>query len=239
MKKTKTARRVLFSLLGFLGCLLSARADLPRSISVLGTCAHETTPDRSRILLTVDVRKKTSGEAREGAAKIYEQIRSEVTALKLPEGEVTTSEYISEEVKEWEKNRMVSKGFHTRISLKVETRLVSRLSEVIEIGTRAGVTEMSALSFYVTEKKIRDEKLACQKEAVLNARVQAEAMALALDGKVGEVLSIADSSSPPADEPHPMMMKTLGSDRAERSAPVLEAGLSRVTATVAVVFRLK
>ena len=124
----------------------AAAAENPRSVSVSGECIRTVVPDRGAVTITAEVKESDAKRARNGANRIYEAVRSRVSKLNLPDANVSTAEYLSEEVREWEKDKMVSKGFRTRIALRVETSDHSRLSEVIEIASREGVKQMSGMS---------------------------------------------------------------------------------------------
>lgn len=230
--------KVLSGFLFFSGTF--AYADAPRSVLVSGSCIRSTIPDRGVVTLTAEAKDPSSKRAQIAATQLYESVRSKVTSLRLPDADLSTAEYTSEELKEWEKNRMVSKGFRTRIALRVETSDHSRLGEVLEVGTREGVTEMTGLQLFVSSKKMLDEKMFCLKDAAEQARAKADTLAKTLGAKLGEVLTIQETGSthqPPA--PRPMMMKSAQSMNAAEAAPTLEAGKVEVSTEVQVTFALK
>lgn len=215
-------------------------AEAPRTVSVTGSCIRNVIPDRGAVNLTAESRDGDAKRAQTTAARSYEAVRSKAVALKLADGELTTSEYSSEEVREWEKDKMVSRGFRTRIGLRVETSDTARLGEVMEIASREGIKQISGMQLFVSSKKLLDEKMACLKDAAEQARAKADTLAKSLGAKVGEVVLIQESSSPYSPGPMPMVSGMMAMDAMERSpAPKIEAGKVEVSMTVNVTFSLR
>jgi uncharacterized protein YggE len=222
---------------------LSAWANAGRrSVAVTGDCVRSVIPDRGAVILTAEAKSPDSKRTQTEAKKLYEGVRSKVAALRLPDGEISTSEYVSEEVREWNNGKQVSRGFRTRIGLRVETSDHSRLCEVLEIGSRGGITEMSGLMLFVSPKKMLEEKMVCLKEAAEQARSKADSLAKTLGAKLGEVLSIEEDSVV-RSRPEPGlalrmermdMMKSVAA-----SAPVIEPGKTQLNTSVQVWFSLK
>ncbi len=153
---------------------------------------------------------------------------------------MTTVEFHSEEIREWEKNKLISKGFRTRIGLRVETSDQARLGEVIEMAGREGVKQISGLNLFVSTKKMLEEKMGCLKEASEQARAKAETLAKALGAKLGEVQTIMENTSPDSPTPMPMMMaQGMMKNSAMDAAPQIEAGKTEMTTTVQITFGLK
>jgi uncharacterized protein YggE len=224
-----------------LSCASVARADVPRSVSVSGTCVRGVVPDRGAVVLTAESRDADAKRAQQAATRVYESVRSKTAALRLPDAELSTSEYVSEEVREWEKDRSVLKGYRTRISLRVETSDFSRLSEAIEVGSREGIKQMGGLHLFVSSKKMMEEKTACLKDAADQARAKADALARALGARVGEATSVVEASEA-APQPGPrfaMMKSAVAMDEAASAAPQLEPGKTEISTTVQVTFALK
>jgi uncharacterized protein YggE len=220
--------------------VLAIAAEAPRMVSVSGSCLRNVIPDRGAVTITAESRDADAKRAQVAANRQYEAMRSKVARLNLPDGELSTAEFLSEEIREWEKERMVSKGFRTRISLRVETSDHSRLGEVIDIASREGVKQMSGLQLFVSSKRMLDEKMACLKEAAEQARAKADSLAKSLGAKLGEVLSIQENASSQPEPPMPMMRSAMAMDAvAEKSAPRIEPGKTELSITVQVSFGLK
>lgn len=224
----------------FAGLTGALGAESPRSVAVSGSCVRSVVPDRGSVTVVVDVKEPEAKRAQVAATRQYEALRSKVSALKLPDGELTTSEYVSEEIREWEKNRMVSRGFHTRIGLRVETSDHARLGEVIDVASREGIKDVGELRNFVSTKKMLEEKMACLKEASEQARAKAEALAKALGAKVGDVLTVVESATPEAPPPQPMFRGAMmAADASMKAAPTIEPGKTELSTNVQVTFMLR
>jgi uncharacterized protein YggE len=215
-------------------------SEPPRSVAVSGYCQRNVIPDRGAVVATVDVRDADPKRAQSAATRQYESFRSKVGALRLPDGEISTVEYVSEEVREWEKDRQVSKGFHTRIGLRVETSDHARLGEVMALAAREGIKSVGGLELFVSTKKMLEEKMACLKDASAQAKSKAEALANALGAKVGEVLAITENSGPEAPPPRPMFARAMDVAEAKGAAePTIVPGKTELSTSVQVTFGLK
>jgi hypothetical protein len=214
--------------------------ETPRSVSVSGSCVRSVIPDRGAVVVTIEAKDSDAKRAQQAASRQYEEVRSRVAALGLPDGEITTTEYVSEEIREWEKDRQVSKGFHTRIGLRAETSDHGRLGEVIDIATREKIKNIGGLSLFISPKKIQLEKMACLKEASEQAKAKAESLAHALGAKVGEVLTISETSGPEYSPPTPFFGAAMvAADSSVRAAPRIEPGKTDISTSVQVTFGLK
>ncbi len=228
---------VLVSASGFIPSVRAA--DPTRFVSVSGSCIRNAIPDRGAITVTAESRDADGKRAQAMATKLYEAVRSKTAALKLPDSELSTSEFTSEEAKEWVKDRMVSRGFHTRIGLRVETSDTSRLGEVMDLASREGIKQISGMQLFVSSKKLLDEKMACLKDAAEQSRAKADTLAKSLGAKVGEVTSIQESSSGYNPPPMPMFGAAMAMDESRAApAPKIEAGKVEVSITVNATFSL-
>lgn len=213
-------------------------AETPRTVSVSGSCIRSVIPDRGAVTLTAEIKDSDAKRAQTAATRSYEAVRSKALGLKLPDAQLSTSEYTSEEVKEWEKDRMVSRGFRTRIGLRVETSDTARLGEVMEMASREGIKQISGMQLFVSSKKLLDEKMACLKEAAEQAKAKADTLAKSLGAKVGDVIAVQES---PSYTPVPMLQGTVAMGMAEERAPAprIEAGKIEVSTSVNVTFGLR
>lgn len=224
-------------LLGLSG--VNALASEPRAITVTGSCHQEATPDRGSIILTSVVVDKDLKAAARKAGERYERVREAVKRLGLEDLEVRTTEYQLHELKEWEKDRQVSKGFQCRMGIRVETSNLQRLGEVIAIGAREGIEESGQLQAFLSTAKQKSVRLSCLKDAALDARAKAEKLADALGAKLGDVISIteggADAPAPPRPQLEAMSMRS----SKDMAPPSIEPGREEISASVQVSFNVK
>jgi uncharacterized protein YggE len=226
---------ILLSL--FSASLLSAE-PLTRQISVTGFCSKEITPDRGRIALTVQYRKLTVKDVVAQTTLVYEKLRGEIKKLNLPDGELQTSEYQVQEVREWEKDKNVFKGYNARMGLLVSSSDIDRLGEVIAIAGKLEVKEVGQLDLYVSNHLLQKEQNSCLSAAASNARDKAQKMAEGLGAVLGAVLTATESSEMPTPpRPQPMFLKAEASR--DMAVPTIEPGKKNIQVVVNATFEVK
>lgn len=214
-----------------------------RQVSVSGSCTRMVVPDRASIMVTAEIMDSDPKKAMNRATEIYEKVRSNVLKLKIENKELSTSEVSLNERKEWESNKLVSKGFVARMGLRVESSDAASLGEVSQIAAKAGVKEIGGLNTFISSVKNRAETEACLKDAVKTAEKKAREMAEASGAKLGEVISLTEQSSggivvaPPTYAAKGLMMMDASADRS--AAPTIEPGKQEIQATVSASYYLK
>lgn len=237
--KTFYRLTVLFVLMA---SLAHAAEVPPRQVSVSGQCQKQATPDRGSITLTAQFRDDDLKTAIKKATDAYERVRENVQKLKLDDLELTTSEYQVYQVNEWENNRTVQKGYQARMGLRVVTSSIARIGEVIAAGAKENIRETGQLMTFLSQAKLKSEQEACLEVAAKNAKSRAQKLAEALDARLGAVLSLSENwNSFPQPGPMPMLARAGGMvmDKAEVSAPTVEAGKQELSVTVNASFELK
>lgn len=213
-----------------------------RTIAVSGECVKSVLPDRASLILTSEFQNADSKRAANDAARQYEAVRDRVLKLKLADSEITTVEYSVNEIREWERNKSVSKGFRARMGLQVVTSDVKRMGEAIDIASREGVRDVGQLMTLISPARMNEAKTECLKEAVLTAKKKAQKVAEALGKTVGDAVSVSETGAPEfGASPMPLMAKMSMDARAGREAapPPVDAGKRELSVQVNAVFILK
>lgn len=221
----------------------SGASAMERQVTVTGSCSRQVTTDRGSIILTADVRDDNLKNAIKKASREYDRALDAIKKLKLESADLQTVEYNVAEVREWENNKSVFKGYRARVGLSVSTSDIQRLSEVMETAAREEIRDVGALVSYLSPEKIRKEQDLCLKEAAEHARSKAENLASSLSARLGPVVTINESNvtTPARPAPFtPMMRQALlkGSD-ADQAPSTVESGKQQIDATVNVTFELK
>lgn len=211
-----------------------------RKIAVSGQCTRSTTPDRAEIQATASFRNLDMKTAIHEATQAYEKALTAVKKLNLADLEIETSEYNVHDIREWEKNRNVFKGYEARIGLRVSTSSVSQLGQVMSISAENGLKEVGQLRMYLSEAKLNSEKSMCLKIAAEHAQQKAKELASALGAKVGQVDSIQEEGAK-VEPIRPIEGMMMASDISAKRMipPSIESGKQQVSTAVNVVFRLE
>lgn len=227
----------------FPGSVAQANADLRRQVSTSGSCTRFATPDRGRITMTAEALEPGLQDASRKATQDYERAVAEIKKLGLEHLEIQTSEYTLGEAREWEKNKLVSKGYKARLGIQVSTSDIQKLGQVIAIGAREGLKDIGGMSTYLSPAKRQTEHFACLQAASEDARAKAEKLATSLGARLGEVLTIREGErrdDSPSPTPRSFLMQAKSADAVE-SAPVpsIQTGNQELSLSVDVVFGLK
>lgn len=179
---------------------LSALAtESPRTISVTGLCQKTVTTDQGSVVLTIKEVKADLTKSASEANKKSNDLKAKLNDLKIKDLEVKQLSYQMNELKEWEKEKMVSKGFQTLISYKTTTKEISQLGKIIALAEGLGIKEISSLELSLSDKSRNQLLLECLKSAGEDAKVKAQQIALGLGVTVDKVLQVSydRSYSPP------------------------------------------
>lgn len=242
MKNLRWTTASPFLLASLLVSLGASAAAPERSVQVSGTCVRSVLPDRGSLLLNAEAKYADAKQAQAWSGELYERVKKRVQALGLKDLQISTQELSVEEIREWEKNRMVSKGYRGRVGMKVETSQISRLGEVSDLAAKEGIKDIGGLNQYISPKLLLDEQLACLKEASDRARAKAESLAANLGARLGEVLSIDESNgaiAPPMPRPMFKTMMMRGEEHAADESVQVDSAKQEISATVGVKFQLR
>jgi hypothetical protein len=123
-------------------------------------------------------------------------------------------------------------GYVATSSVRVRTSDLGKVGAMIDAALAKGATGIAGLSFYVANSD--DARRKALTAAVENARRDAEAMAVAAGGKLGQLIDIVTE---PEEYYRPMNTMLMAAARAPQATPI-EAGEQKVTASVTARWRV-
>jgi uncharacterized protein len=243
MSLRTTARLVPAALvLAALPATLSAQSPQPTpQVSTTGPIPFITasavgeaqvTPDRARISIGVHTQAPTAADASARNARLQRAIIDTLRALGIPQERITTSGYNvhPEQVYDQQTRRSRIVGYNVMNNVVVDIHQVDQVGRALDAALSKGANLVSSLAFYSSQaEEMRRRALA---NAVEKARRDAEAMARAAGGTIGELIELA--SGPFVDRPRPMMEMDMSMRAAAAQAvptPISE-GTQTITASV-------
>ena len=201
----------------------------PAAIAVTGTGEDEVVPDRARIALGVSTQALTAADAAQQNARLQRAILDAVRSQGIPAEQITTSGYnvspISEYNQQTRRTRIT--GYTVENTVNVEMRRIDQVGPVLDAVLARGANTVSSLAFYSSQAEASRRRALAR--AVERAHADADAMATAAGGHLGELLDM--SSSPFEPRPRPVMMAMARATAADAPTPISE-GTETVTATV-------
>ena len=164
-------------------------------IAVAGRGEMSLTPDRAVVVATVVTNASSATSAANDNAKIVAEVMSRLRAAGYAERQVTNGGYsLGQDYENGDRRR--PRGFVARNSVRVEVPRINDVGKVIDAAVAAGATEISPIQF--SGPDMAGARRAALKNAVAEARRDAETLAEAAGGSLGKLLSISTSPAQPA-----------------------------------------
>ncbi|MDD5748329.1 MAG: SIMPL domain-containing protein [Actinomycetota bacterium] len=222
-----TSSLILFAMSGCGG-------PIREKITIEGTGVGKAVPDEARITLSVVTDGKTVQEASGPTNEKTKAVVDAIKALGVEEKSIRT-EALLVTPKRDDKGKIV--GYTATNSIRVTTKKIDLLGQIIETSLNAGANDVSTLDMRVAEKeKAEEEGL---RKAIENARRKAEVAAKTSGRRLGKVIQISQIYATTTaidgvvDAIQPYEALT------EIGAPPIQPGENEFTVTANVVFELR
>lgn len=202
-----------------------------RQITVVGAGDAKGTPDTATVQLGVQTEAATSREALTANNTQMQALIAKLKEQGIADKDLQTSN-VSIYPRYDNDGRNIT-GYQVSNMLTVTIRNVSQTGDLLDKVVDAGANNISGVSFSIADPAALEQT--ARDAAIANARARAEAMAKAIGGTVGQVLSITENigSQPPV----PMMERAQMADSAG-SVPI-QTGEQTINAQVQVTFELQ
>jgi uncharacterized protein YggE len=210
-------------------------ADDAPQIQVQGRCEIKVTPDRGKIVFTAENQSRDQKEAVKKTTLQINQLKTESEKLKLENLELKNTNYSVFPVREYEKEKVVDKGFRAQLSLEVVTSEINKIGEAMAAASKAGITNVGSLESFLSHEKSKEEYSKCLDIAADDARSKAEKLAKKLGFKIGNVVNLIESQERQAPVfPERTMMKAMDSGSTQ-----VEAGTQNFVTNIQVTFAIR
>ncbi len=224
---------------------MSALADEPpvSQLSVRGEAILNVSPDQVVVNLGVTSEASTAQEALKTNSDSMNAVMSALKKLGLEQAEYKTQQFQVHPVwtqrprnpaPEWSAKIA---GYRVSNSLQVQTKKMELAGDIIGSAMEAGANTVNAVQFGLADpREYREQAI---KQAMTNARSDAQTLAAAAGDKIKRTLSLnLDNAvaTPVRVQSERMMMRSVA---AMDSAPPLEAGDVDVRASVSVIYELE
>lgn len=207
-------------------------------LDVTGTAFVEVAPDRARIAFAVETEAEGALEAGEANARLMDAVIRALRGTGIQDLRIESSGYSLAPryaPRRGDEPQRIA-GYTARNSVQVISDDVDAVGRLVDAGLAAGANRVAGMSFEIRDTAPhRQEAL---RRAVEVARGEAEAMAGALEMRLGSPVTVQGGADFP--QPRSMMMRAEMMDVAMAAAPTtpVEVGLQRVSANVSIRYRL-
>ena len=201
---------------------------VPAVIRVTGEATIDAKPDLAEINLGVVTQAETGQAAAAQNAKKQDAVLGELRKAMGAAAEIKTISYSLSPNYRYPKEggQPTISGYTASNVVRVTTGELDRVGEVIDIATRSGANAVNSLQF-----TLKDEQAAASqalREAAIQARAKADALASALKVRIVRVLQAEEGGQPI----RPMRLEAASFRGAEAAPTPVEPGTIEVRATV-------
>ena len=167
----------------------SAAEALPE-VETVGSGERRVAPDRATVTLFIESKAASAATAATNNARAVAAVRDTLRKLGLDSGASTASYNVGPD---FEAQRTAAPprriGYAARTSVRVSLRQIDLVGRVIDAGLGAGATGVEGVYFEASTAE--EGRRAAMADAALAARRDAEAVARALGGSIGPLLSVS------------------------------------------------
>jgi hypothetical protein len=184
------------SMLTIVGVATAAETPL-RLVSVTGTGEVKAQPDMAYVTLGVEARRPTLAEARTEVNAAVERVLALTRELKIEAKFVDSTRLQVQPDYRWDEkaSQQVLLGYVVNRQVDVEMHDLDRLGALLEKAVSAGVNQMGGARLDSSRRKELERE--ALRQAVDDARLNADALARAAGAKLGPVQSISTAGAMP------------------------------------------
>lgn len=216
----------------------AAESEHPRTITVSGQGEIQAEPDRALVSLGIESRKLKMEDARAEVSKTVEAVLKLTRDMKIDQKYVRSTRINIQPEYNWDNNARERNliGYYVSRQVEIELRDLDKLGQLLERSFDLGVNQVGEPR--LDSSKRRDLEREALAKAVVDARLNAEAVAKAAGARLGAPRTISASSGfvPP---PMPMVRaKVMMAEGAGDSAQSYQSGQMGFNGTVQVEYDL-
>jgi uncharacterized protein len=207
------------------------------TLQARGSGEVEVAPDRARISFAVETEATTAQEAGQENARLMDQVMAAVRQAGPSEMRVETLGYQLEPRYRFvgdERRREIA-GYTARNTLQVIVDEVELVGPLVDAALGAGANRVANLAFEIRDPE--PHRLEALRQAVEQARGEAQTMAEALGMRLGSPSRVEGGAERPTPQPTGLHFRMEAMAADAPTTPV-EAGLQRITASVTITYRL-
>jgi hypothetical protein len=209
----------------------------PGTLRVTGQARISVPADQVRIAFAVESEASTASEAVRANARAMDGVLQAIRGLDRDDLRLETYGYNLHP--DYARRQGGEPGGRTIVSYRAVNRVrvtvpeVEAAGAILDAATGAGANRVESLDFQATDT--REARLRALDDAVRTAREEAEAIAHAMDVRLGPPLEVQGGASTPSPRPMGAGVRTM---EAVAAPTPVEPGSQTVSASVTITFRL-
>ena len=212
-----------------------------RTIRVTGVGEQRVAPDEARIELAVETQAPTARAAGDQNARAMERVITALVRAGVPRGEIETRGYsVYPDYRDPRPGDTVPqiRSYRAANTVSARTEQLDRVGALIDVALGAGANRLNGIMFGLRNDAA--PRAAALRNAVAQARRDAETMASALGVQLGSILDASTASAPAAPYPMPVAYRMAADmETAQSVRTPIQPGEQTVTATASLVFGIQ
>ncbi|MBI2629682.1 SIMPL domain-containing protein [Candidatus Pacearchaeota archaeon] len=181
--------------LALLGMIFYQQVNPRDNISVQGQSTIRATPDIVTAYFNVQTRGDSATDARDKNSKITDDMITSLIKIGFERKDIITENFNVYPEYDWNNGNQRLKGYITNHNIKVKMPAsdTSKIGDVIDAGVDSGAL-ISYIAFELSDELQSQYKALALEKATIDARTKAEAIASGAGKKVGDIVSVSESS---------------------------------------------
>ena len=177
------------------GAAAQTQAPGPPQVVVMGRGEVTIPPDEATVVLSMETRALTAVAAGTQNAQRMRAVRDALRRIGFPADSIMTVGYTVSPVTDDSGGRERITGYVAMNTIRVRTRRVEQVGDIIDTALGAGANRVSYVQF--GSSRMAQARRAALAEAIAEARADAEAMAQAGGGALGPLLELSTANLNP------------------------------------------
>ena len=205
------------------------------TIAVTGTGEAQVTPDRARLSIGVQTQAATAADASARNARLQRAVIDTLRAVGVRAEQIRTTGYnvFPEQTFDPPTRRGRITGYNVQNTVVVELSRIDQVGPALDAVLAKGANLVSSLQFYSSEADAVQRRAI--QDAIRQARADADVMATAAGGRLGELLELSTGGG---FRPQPVYEMAAARMRADAAEPTpISAGQQTITALVSARWR--
>jgi hypothetical protein len=165
------------------------------TISVAGESTIDVEPDKAEVYVMVQTRAKEAKEAQDENNRISNDVIDALVEAGVAKTDIETDWFNLGPEYDWSDGTQTLIGYLAQHSLKVTTTDLTKVGDLVDTAVNAGANNIQSINFGLTkdkEKEVYNEALIRASEL---AQLKAQSIASAIGSRLGDLVSISESSS--------------------------------------------
>jgi len=190
-------------------------------------------PDRAAVYIGVQTRASTAAAAARDNAQRQRSVIDAIVAVGVPREQISTENYsVTPDTRfDQPSQRTTVVGYIVSNVVRVEARRIDQVASILDAALAKGANQINSLDFFASNSD--SARHGALEQAIARARADAEVMARAAGGSLGQLIELSTNES----GPRPMYRALSANGIAAQMSTPIEPGQQKVQVSVAARWR--